>query len=221
MGKAGIIAILLLVGIPVGIFVLIWQLAEDIVPALATAFIAVSILMMLVILIQKPKGGGLSGAFGGAGGGSDLLGGKTGDVLTWVTVFFFVAFLGLAMGLTWAIGPSAAVDDTDKITGTDGTDGDGEDGTDGGSDAIKDLIEKMQNDQDSGTDTLPGPGSDLLPDKGDGTGTPNSDGLLPDGNTGTPNSDGLIPDPLKPNGDGTSPDPDGTQPDDGGGDDND
>ena len=62
--------------------------------------------MMLVILIQKPRGGGLSGAFGGAGGSAQAaFGAKTGDVLTWFTVVCFAAFLMLAIGLTWAIQP--------------------------------------------------------------------------------------------------------------------
>ena len=75
--------------------------------ALAASFLLVSIFMMLVILIQKPKGGGLSGAFGGAGGGSAqaAFGAKTGDVLTIVTVVCFALFLLLAMGLTWTIRP--------------------------------------------------------------------------------------------------------------------
>ncbi len=75
---------------------------------MATLFVIVCLLMMLVILIQKPKGGGLSGAFGGgAGTGSQqaFLGARAGDVLTLVTIFFFICFVGLAMGLTWAINP--------------------------------------------------------------------------------------------------------------------
>jgi preprotein translocase subunit SecG len=73
---------------------------------LALAFVFISIFMMLVILIQKPKGGGLSGAFGGAGGGeSAFMGAKAGDALTIVTVGCFIAFLLLAMGLTWTITP--------------------------------------------------------------------------------------------------------------------
>ena len=75
---------------------------------LAIGFILVCLIMMLVILVQKPKGGGLSGAFGGgAGGGSDrsFVGARAGDVLTWITVGCFVAFLLLAMGLTWRISP--------------------------------------------------------------------------------------------------------------------
>jgi len=65
-------------------------------------FVAVCLFMMLVILIQKPKGGGLSGAFGGAGGSSQaVFGAKVGDVLTLVTVLSFVLFLVLAMGMAW------------------------------------------------------------------------------------------------------------------------
>lgn len=73
------------------------------------AFAVVCVFMMLVILIQKPKGGGLSGAFGGgAGGGSAgaVVGARVGDVLTIVTVVCFLLFLGLAMGLTWSTKPS-------------------------------------------------------------------------------------------------------------------
>src|SRR5690606_10768513 len=78
-----------------------WQIT-----ALSIAFVLVCLFMMLVILIQKPKGGGLSGAFGGAGGSAQAaFGAKTGDVLTWFTVVCFALFLLLAMGLTWTIRP--------------------------------------------------------------------------------------------------------------------
>ena len=73
---------------------------------LAILFVAVCLFMMLVILIQKPRGGGLSGAFGGSGGSAQAaFGAKTGDVLTWFTVICFSAFLLLAVGLTWSIKP--------------------------------------------------------------------------------------------------------------------
>jgi preprotein translocase subunit SecG len=70
---------------------------------MATFFVVICLFMMLVILIQKPKGGGLSGAFGGAGSAQSVMGAKTGEFLTWFTVACFVLFLLLAMGLTWAI----------------------------------------------------------------------------------------------------------------------
>ncbi len=59
-------------------------------------WVFVTIALILLILIQKGKGGGLSGAFGGLGAGG-LLGTKTGETLTWVTIGFVVVFLGLAV----------------------------------------------------------------------------------------------------------------------------
>ncbi len=62
----------------------------------AVLFVLTSVLLILVILIQKGKGGGLSGAFGGGMAGN-LLGSKTGDFLTWVTVSIVGVFLLLAI----------------------------------------------------------------------------------------------------------------------------
>ena len=89
---------------------------------MAVAFVVISVFMMLVILIQKPKGGGLSGAFGGAGGSdTSFVGAKVGDFLTILTVCCFLAFLLLGMGLTWAINPtenSAAAAEAAATTNT-------------------------------------------------------------------------------------------------------
>ena len=67
---------------------------------LSLLFAFLCVFMVLLILIQKGRGGGLSGAFGGAGGNT-AFGTKTGDLLTWVTASVFVLFILLAMGLTW------------------------------------------------------------------------------------------------------------------------
>ncbi len=78
--------------------------ASILVTSMATLFVLTCLFMMLVILIQKPKGGGLSGAFGGAGGSAQAaFGAKTGDLLTTITIACFVLFLGLAIGLVYAI----------------------------------------------------------------------------------------------------------------------
>lgn len=66
-------------------------------------WLLVALLLIGIILIQKGKGGGLGGAFGGAGGGGGLLGTKTGDFLTWVTIglvflFFFLAIILVKYG---------------------------------------------------------------------------------------------------------------------------
>lgn len=58
-------------------------------------FILCSIALILMILIQKGKGGGLSSAFGGGMAGG-ILGTKTGDFLTWVTIGLAALFLFLA-----------------------------------------------------------------------------------------------------------------------------
>lgn len=73
---------------------------------MAVLFVGVCLFMMLVILIQKPRSGGLVGAFGGSGAVQQAFGSKVGDLLTWFTVGCFIAFLLLAMGLTWAIKPA-------------------------------------------------------------------------------------------------------------------
>src|SRR3954454_3816873 len=60
------------------------------------AFIIVCLFLILLVLIQKGRGGGLSGAFGG-GGGNTAFGSKTGDVLTWATSIVFGVFVLLAV----------------------------------------------------------------------------------------------------------------------------
>lgn len=105
--------------------------ASILVSVMAMLFALTCLFMMLVILIQKPKGGGLSGAFGGAGGSAQAaFGAKTGDLLTSITIGCFVVFLGLAIGLTYAIRadvtpkvPNAVtpVSSTTPATGTTGS----------------------------------------------------------------------------------------------------
>jgi preprotein translocase subunit SecG len=59
-------------------------------------FVICAVVLVLVVLIQKGRGGGLSGAFGGGMAGG-ILGSKTGDFLTWVTVVLVGMFLLLAV----------------------------------------------------------------------------------------------------------------------------
>src|ERR1700759_3990041 len=54
--------------------------------------------LIMLILIQKGRGGGLASAFGGAGGNT-AFGSKTGDVLTWATSIIFGIFILLAISL--------------------------------------------------------------------------------------------------------------------------
>ena len=62
---------------------------------LATLFVLVCILLIVVVLLQKGRGGGLGAAFGGLG--SSAFGTRTGDVFTWVTIVLTALFLILAI----------------------------------------------------------------------------------------------------------------------------
>jgi preprotein translocase subunit SecG len=71
----------------------------------AVLFVICALSLILIILVQKGKGGGLSGAFGG-GMASGILGSKTGDFLTWVTIVLVGVFLTLAVVMAKFYRPS-------------------------------------------------------------------------------------------------------------------
>jgi len=66
---------------------------------LTLLFFVTAIALVLIILVQRPQGGGLSGAFGGGGGTDTAFGGRTGDALTAATITAFGIYLLLAIGL--------------------------------------------------------------------------------------------------------------------------
>ncbi|MEK6799042.1 MAG: preprotein translocase subunit SecG [Planctomycetota bacterium] len=74
--------------------------------ALGMLIIGVCMFLMLVILLQRGRGAGISGAFGG-GGGSGAFGAKTGDVFTWITVVVTGLFFVLAVVANFAFDQSA------------------------------------------------------------------------------------------------------------------
>ena len=76
---------------------------------LMVLWVAIALLLVMIVLIQKAKGGGLSSAFGGMGA-SSLLGTKTGDVLTWVTISLAAVFLALGAVLVKFYRPSEPTD---------------------------------------------------------------------------------------------------------------
>ena len=67
-------------------------------PLFAILLPIVSIFMILLILIQRGKGGGLVGAFGGAGGQS-AFGAKAGDLFTKITIVVVCIWLAICIGL--------------------------------------------------------------------------------------------------------------------------
>ncbi len=83
----------------------------------AIIWVLSAFMLIFIILIQKGKGGGLSGAFGGMGAGG-LLGTKTGDFLTWVTIGLVAAFLGLGVVMVKYYKPTrpADIEQIDQMT---------------------------------------------------------------------------------------------------------
>jgi preprotein translocase subunit SecG len=64
-----------------------------------------SVFMILLVLIQRGKGGGLAGAFGGAGG-SSAFGSRAGDTFTRITIIVAAIWLLLIMILIKVSHPS-------------------------------------------------------------------------------------------------------------------
>ncbi len=76
---------------------------------LVVLFVFISGMVVLTILIQRPQGGGLAGAFGsGAGSGQTAFGAKTGDALTIFTIGMFIVWIGCAIGLNYIVKPPSA-----------------------------------------------------------------------------------------------------------------
>ena len=86
-------------------------------PILATLFALLAILLMLVILLQRGRGVGLQGAFGGAGGHT-AFGSKTGDILTWITVIGAGVFLFCIVILNYVFTEQKAALPTPPASGT-------------------------------------------------------------------------------------------------------
>jgi preprotein translocase subunit SecG len=68
-----------------------------IMPVVAVLFTLCAIILVLAVLIQKGKGGGLGAAFGGAAG--SLLGAKSKEPMTYITIALACLFLLLAVVL--------------------------------------------------------------------------------------------------------------------------
>ena len=72
---------------------------------LGVLFLVICFLLIVIVLLQKGKGGGLGAAFGGMG--ASAFGTKTGDVFTWVTIVLTGLFLLLAVATSLVFRPPA------------------------------------------------------------------------------------------------------------------
>ena len=67
----------------------------------------VSVLLISVVLMQASQGGGLSGTFGGQAASSILGGQGAGNVLSKITTWLAIVFIGLAILISILSGPSS------------------------------------------------------------------------------------------------------------------
>jgi preprotein translocase subunit SecG len=63
---------------------------------LGVALLLIASFLILLVLIQRGKGGGLAGAFGGAGG-SSAFGSRAGDTFTRITIYVALVWVILIM----------------------------------------------------------------------------------------------------------------------------
>ena len=74
----------------------------------------VGLFLILLILIQRGKGGGLAGAFGGAGG-SSAFGSRAGDTFTKITIGVAAFWVVLIMFMVKRVQPPASKDSSPII----------------------------------------------------------------------------------------------------------
>lgn len=131
-----------------------------------------SLFLILLVLVQRGKGGGLTGALGGMGGQS-AFGAKAGDAFTRITIGTAIVWLMLCMVTIAAYNPPPESGDAKKFTDTigagaegeaeagdadadDETTGSGAAGAEGGSgEAAADTGSADAEDADAATDTVP------------------------------------------------------------------
>ena len=69
---------------------------------ISIVYIFVCLFLILVVLLQSGKGGGLGSAFGGGGTGQQIFGGAgAGNLLTRLTAVFAFAFMALSVWLAF------------------------------------------------------------------------------------------------------------------------
>ena len=87
-------------------------------PLLNVLLVLTSLFMICLILIQRGKGGGLAGAFGGVGG-SSAFGSRAGDTFTRVTIYVAAVWILLIMVMIKMIQPTSPLKTGQEQLGKD------------------------------------------------------------------------------------------------------
>ena len=95
---------------------------------LGISMFVVSLFLVLLILVQRGRGGGLTGALGGPGGQS-AFGTKAGDLFTRITSFVALGWITLCAFTMWSLGPDTAVKDLSSGPAVSASPADGKDAT--------------------------------------------------------------------------------------------
>ena len=86
---------------------------------LMVALFLIAVFLILLVLVQRGRGGGLAGALGGAGG-SSAFGAKAGDNFTWFTIYMASAWIVLCVvAAAWSKNSlTDKLGDEDPVTAT-------------------------------------------------------------------------------------------------------
>ena len=90
-------------------------------PVMNVVLILSALFLILLVLIQRGKGGGLAGAFGGAGG-SSAFGSRAGDTFTRITIYaaaFWVLFIIVLIKMTQPEAPKQTPDALERAKSPD------------------------------------------------------------------------------------------------------
>ena len=97
----------------------LWAIPSWVPSVMTVVLLLVSVFLILLVLIQRGKGGGLAGAFGGAGG-SSAFGSRAGDTFTKVTIYTAAIWILLIMFLIKMTQPTAPLKPREQQSSTEG-----------------------------------------------------------------------------------------------------
>jgi preprotein translocase subunit SecG len=202
--------------------------------ALGFSLFFISLFLIFIILIQRGRGGGLSGALGGTG--QSAFGSRAGDEMTYITLIVSAIWIFLCVVCIWVLNPKDPKqffndDNVEQTSGEAGAglnlgggedSGEGATGTDGGQDTSGEDSGEEATGTDGGQDTSgedSGEGTTGTDGGEDGSGEEEADvNTTPDGSDdGTPepptseetsSDDSTEPgdEPAEPESDGSNPD---------------